>query len=182
MSEALVSGPNARIMRNSVVPMSAASPGFLWMRDEAKNPDIARKKVPAVSRNIPTRVLTPLASFVAPRSAGDPNWPKMNFNVNPPSIAPSTWKEMYGTNISRVVFPATVWASDIAGLMCAPEILPSRRMTRATVAPNANAMMSSASKGVMVCARDSAAIVPGPTRTRRYVPRSSERQRFLWLA
>ena len=66
--------------------------------------------------------------------------------------------------------------------MCAPEILPSRRITNATVAPNANPMMRRASKGVMVCASDSTAIVPGPISTRRYVPSSSERQRLVGLA
>src|SRR5207244_11281685 len=69
-----------------------------------------------------------------------------------------------------------------AGLMWAPEILPSRRMTNATVAPNANPMMRRASRGEMSWAIETAATVPGPIRTSRYVPRSSDRHRFCGLA
>ena len=124
-------------------------------------------KVPVASNNVPTGRLTPLASFVVPRSAGDPNWLKISFTVNAPSSPPRTWNETYGRNISRDVFPAIVWASVTAGLMWAPEILPSRRMTIATVAPNANAMMTRASKVVMPWASETAVTVPGPIRTRR---------------
>jgi len=149
LSEALVSGPNPRMIKKRVVPMRAASPGFLWTRNEARNPDIASTKVPAVSSTVPKRGFTPLASFVVPRSAGDPNWLKISFTVNAASSPPRTWNEMYRTNMSKVVFPAIVWASVIAGLMWAPEILPSSRMTSATVAPNANATMIRASRVVM---------------------------------
>jgi hypothetical protein len=52
---------------------------------------------------------------------------------------------MYGRNDSSLSLPAKVLAVVIAGLMCAPEILPRRRMIVATVAPKTKATKATAS-------------------------------------
>jgi hypothetical protein len=85
-------------------------------------------------------MLDAVRSKQASKSAGiTGRFKKNNRSVNAARIAPNAWKVTYGRTRSFRVFFANACANVTAGLICAPECLPSSKITNATVPPKTHA-------------------------------------------
>ncbi len=88
---------------------------------------------------------------------------------------------MYGARRLESILLETVQATVTAGLTWAPDRLPNRTIIVPTVRPKPSPVRTSGVKAFGPSSKDNAIIVPGPIRTRVYVPTSSDRHSFRQL-
>ncbi len=135
--------------------------------DDASRAARVRRKVPIASIMNPRAGLIPVARLVEPRFAWEPVEAKRTLRVRPASSPPSVWKKRYGIRYFDWRVRASLAPIVIAGLITAPEKIPSVIITNPTTPANVRATRKSVAIAPRPGTNEVRMIKAGPIVTKR---------------